>query len=44
MSSNKDNNNNNNKNNNTIEPKFNEEQAYEELRIIFAIAIESRQL
>ena len=38
MSSNNDN------KNNTIEPKFNEERAYEELRMIFVIAIETRKL
>lgn len=39
MSNNQDNNKSNN-----IEPKFNELQAYEELRLIFAIAIETQNL
>ena len=32
----------NNKDTNKIEPKFNEAQAYEELRMIFVIAIETQ--
>lgn len=35
--------NNDNKNNNNLEPKFNEYQAFEELRMIFVIAIETRK-
>lgn len=32
-----------NKDTNNMEPKFNEDRAYEELRMIFVIAIETRK-